>query len=79
MPPIDVLANDSTGPGQRVDPDADGHRGDPGLPTARRRTDGTTVTYTPDADYNGTDSFTYTVCDNGTTNGVPTRSATRPP
>jgi DNA/RNA endonuclease G (NUC1) len=29
------------------------------------------VTYTPDAGYNGTASFNYTVCDNGTTNGVP--------
>ena len=29
------------------------------------------VTYTPDADYNGSDSFTYTISDNGTTNGAP--------
>jgi DNA/RNA endonuclease G (NUC1) len=29
------------------------------------------VTYTPDADYNGPASFTYQVCDNGTTNGSP--------
>ena len=28
------------------------------------------ITYTPDADFNGADSFTYTVTDNGTTNGV---------
>ena len=27
--------------------------------------------YTPDADYNGPDSFTYTITDNGTTNGQP--------
>ena len=33
-------------------------------------TNGTTVSYTPDANYNGPDSFTYTVCDNGTTNTV---------
>ena len=28
------------------------------------------VTYTPNANYFGTDCFTYTVCDNGTTNAV---------
>jgi len=32
---------------------------------------GGTVTYTPAADYNGPDSFTYTITDNGTTNGNP--------
>ena len=32
--------------------------------------DGGVVTYVPPADYNGVDSFTYTVEDNGTTNGV---------
>src|SRR5204863_479988 len=30
----------------------------------------TGVTYTPNANFNGTDSFTYTITDNGTTNGV---------
>ena len=30
-------------------------------------------TFTPDADFNGADSFTYTVQDNGTTNGAPIR------
>jgi DNA/RNA endonuclease G (NUC1) len=29
-----------------------------------------TVTYSPDANYNGPASFTYQVCDNGTTNGA---------
>ena len=29
-----------------------------------------TITYTPDADYNGPDSFTYTITDDGTTNGI---------
>ena len=33
-------------------------------------TDGTTTTYTPDPDYNGPDSYTYTITDDGTTNGV---------
>ena len=28
------------------------------------------IRYTPTANYNGPDSFTYTVTDNGTTNGV---------
>jgi VCBS repeat-containing protein len=32
---------------------------------------GGTITYTPDPDYNGPASFTYTVQDNGTTNGNP--------
>jgi hypothetical protein len=31
---------------------------------------GTTITYTPALDFNGTDTFTYTIRDNGTTNGV---------
>src|SRR5205823_551594 len=30
-----------------------------------------TITYTPSGYFNGTDSFTYTICDNGTTGGVP--------
>ena len=29
-----------------------------------------TITYTPDADYNGPDSFTYTITDDGTTDGA---------
>src|SRR5258705_8658915 len=29
-----------------------------------------TITYTPDANYNGPASFSYTVTDDGTTNGV---------
>ena len=32
---------------------------------------GDTVTYTPDAGFSGTASFTYTVCDDGTTAGQP--------
>ncbi len=34
-------------------------------------TNGTTVTYTPTPDFNGSDSFTYSACDDGTTNGSP--------
>jgi hypothetical protein len=30
-----------------------------------------TITYSPDANYNGVASFTYQVCDNGTTSGLP--------
>ena len=37
------------------------------------------VTFTPDADYNGPASFTYTVRDNGTTNGSPTTRPTPAP
>jgi hypothetical protein len=29
-----------------------------------------TITYSPAANYNGPASFTYQVCDNGTTNGA---------
>jgi len=32
---------------------------------------GTTITYTPPANFNGTDTFTYTITDNGTSNGQP--------
>jgi len=35
-----------------------------------------TVTYSPEANYNGTASFTYDVCDNGTTNGAPDSKCT---
>jgi hypothetical protein len=35
-----------------------------------------TVTYSPEANYNGSASFTYQVCDNGTTNGAPDSKCT---
>src|SRR5262249_28083754 len=35
-----------------------------------------TVTYTPTANYFGTDTFTYTITDNGTTNGNPDHKST---
>jgi hypothetical protein len=35
-----------------------------------------TITYSPDQNYNGAASFTYQVCDNGTTNGAPDSKCT---
>jgi endonuclease G len=35
-----------------------------------------TITYSPDQNYNGPASFTYQVCDNGTTNGAPDSKCT---
>ncbi len=35
-----------------------------------------TITYSPDTNYNGPASFTYQVCDNGTTNGAPDAKCT---
>ncbi len=55
---IPVLANDS-------DPDGDALTvaGVTAPTNGTAETDGTTVTYTPEADFNGTDSFAYTVAD----------------
>jgi len=69
FPAADLLVNDSTGPAnestQTLTVTAVGaaSNGTVGLTAG-------TITYTPSANYNGPDSFTYTVCDNGTTNGV---------
>ena len=64
-----VLANDSRGPanesGQTLTVTAV-TQGANGTVT----TNGTTMTYTPNANYNGPDTYTYTITDNGTTNGV---------
>ena len=56
---IDVLANDSDVDGDDV---YVGSVTEPEHGTVAINEDGT-VTYTPDADYNGTDSFTYTIYD----------------
>src|SRR5581483_7555351 len=63
---FDVAANDSPGPAD----EAAQHL----TVTAAHGTVALTnglVTYTPAPTYNGTDSFTYTVCDDGTSNGQP--------
>ncbi|NWF71126.1 MAG: tandem-95 repeat protein, partial [Chloroflexi bacterium] len=68
-----VLANDSRGPanesGQTLTVTAyDATSANGG--TVAMNPDGT-YTYTPNLNFNGSDSFTYTMCDDGTTNGVP--------
>ena len=67
---FDPRTNDSHRSGQRVEPDPDGHA--PSTQGAHGTVTFTAsgVTYTPAANYNGPDSFTYTITDNGTTNGV---------
>ena len=77
IPASDLLTNDSTGPpnenGQNLHisavsnpPDGNGI----GHGTAVLSNDGSSVTFTPDANYNGEASFDYTVCDDGgTANG----------
>ncbi|HJP67146.1 MAG TPA: cadherin-like domain-containing protein, partial [Actinomycetota bacterium] len=67
---INVLGNDSKGPANEagqtltVTSKTNGAHG-----TVAITGGGTGVSYTPAADYNGPDSFTYTITDNGTTNG----------
>lgn len=55
---VDVLANDSDGDGDTLTVTA---VGDP--PNGTATTNGSTVTYTPDANFIGADSFTYTIGD----------------
>jgi DNA/RNA endonuclease G (NUC1) len=67
---LDLAINDSVGPG-----DESGETLTVNTVSATGDTHGSVVlnsgivTYTPDADYNGPASFTYQVCDNGTTSG----------
>ncbi|PYS65240.1 MAG: hypothetical protein DMF74_04475, partial [Acidobacteria bacterium] len=72
FPASDLTANDSAGPANEsgqtltvssVTPTASTH-GTVSLSAG-------TVSYMPDADYNGSASFEYQVCDNGTSNGSP--------
>ncbi|RDD62279.1 Ig-like domain-containing protein [Ferruginivarius sediminum] len=56
---VDVLANDSDGDGDSLDVTS---LGNPSNGTVVENADGT-LTYTPDADFSGSDSFTYTVSD----------------
>jgi endonuclease G, mitochondrial len=72
FPAADLTANDSAGPANEstqvltvtsVTAGANTH-GSVGLASG-------TVTYTPDANYNGSASFTYTVCDDGTARPIP--------
>ena len=67
---LDPRGNDTPGPAN----EADQHLN---LTTLQQPQHGTAsilgglAVYTPAADYNGPDSFTYSVCDDGTTNGNP--------
>ncbi len=67
--PVDVLANDSKGPSNESGQTLTVTNVVQPLHGVVVN-NGTNVTYTPAADYNGTDAFTYIVCDNGTDNGV---------
>src|SRR5947208_3472012 len=67
---VDVLANDTTGPANEsaqtltITGVTQGTHGSVAIESGK-------VRYIPtDANYNGTDSFTYTIRDNGTTNGA---------
>jgi endonuclease G len=71
FPATDLTANDSPGAGES------GQTLTVTAVTATASTHGTvvlnngTITYTPDTNYFGAASFSYTVCDNGTTAGAP--------
>jgi hypothetical protein len=66
---VDVKDNDSTGPANEsgqsltITIETAPEHGTAAVESGQ-------VRYTPNADYNGPDSFTYTITDNGTTNGI---------
>jgi uncharacterized delta-60 repeat protein len=71
---IDVTANDTPGPanetGQALSVSTAGQPAHGQAAIITSGADAGNVLYTPAADYNGPDSFTYTACDDGTTNGL---------
>jgi LPXTG-motif cell wall-anchored protein len=58
---IDVLANDTANENLAIDPDSLKIISDPSSGTVAINADHT-VTYTPNAGFNGTDEFTYEIC-----------------
>ena len=69
---INVLGNDNTGPANEstqvltISSVTQGANGSVAITHS-----GGDLTYTPNGNFNGSDSFTYTACDNGTTNSSP--------
>ena len=66
---IDVLANDDPGPDEATQTLHVESVGTAGNGSVIITNGGADVTYTPDPDFHGLDGFTYTLCDDGTTNG----------
>src|SRR4029079_3009840 len=68
---INVRANDSAGPANEASQTLTiTSVTQPAHGTVAITNAGADLTYTPAADYNGSDSFTYTITGNGTTNGL---------
>jgi len=67
---LNVVANDSPGPSNELSQTLKITAVSGPAHGAASISDEKTITYTPADDYNGADSFTYTVCDNGKTNGA---------
>src|SRR2546422_356119 len=72
---VNVVGNDSTGPanesGQSLTVTAITAGPSHGTATILTGADAGKVRYSPAPNYNGSDSFSYKVCDNGTTNRSP--------